>query len=145
MSNPALPTVPMQRHKAVAWSASDRAALAVRLAPHGVSITELSDAREQLGLERLSSATPAARAAAHYLLMSSRGREALAEVRALRALYTAALLGLGAGLVAEARHRLGLRRSTPSCLRLGELRSIYAQARAMEIALEERIPMAKAA
>lgn len=133
-----LPTVTMTKHRAIAWSPAARAALAARLAPSGVTITELSDAREVLGLERLSSATPAARAAAHYLLMSSRGREALAEVRALRQLYTEALESLPRDVVAHARHRLGLRRATPSCLRLPELRAVYAEACLLLILAEDR-------
>jgi hypothetical protein len=131
-----VPIVEMPRHKAIAWPARERQEMAERLSALGTSINELSDARERLGLERLSSASPRSRAAAHYLLMSSKGQKALADVRAERALLVEALASFHRDTVAEARHMLGLRRQTPSCLRLCELRALFCQARLLEIVAE---------
>lgn len=141
----ALPVVPMPRHRAVAWPASERAAMVRALQPWGVTITELSDVRERCGLPRLSSTDPRVRWAAPHILRGTRGQEALRAIREERALLTEALASLDPGLVFNARHMLGLRRSTPSQMRLGELRATYAEARVLQIMEEEREARAKAA
>ena len=69
------------------WPPAERAKLAKRLeriAP-GVTLTELSDAREHAGLPRLSQSTSAARYVAPLWLLGRTGREALAAVRHERA------------------------------------------------------------
>lgn len=132
-----VPVVPFTRRAPVGarWPAAQRAALEARLAALGTGITEISDAREHLGLERLSDATPEQRAAAHYLTMSSKGRAAIKAVRELRALLTEGLASCERLAVARARALLDIRRA-PSQLRLGELSALYAQARLIEIARE---------
>jgi hypothetical protein len=119
--------VAMPRHKAIAWSVADRAEMSKRLAALGTTIIELSDMRELLGMPRLSEMDPRSRWAAPYLLMSSKGRAALAQARAQRAMYTEALSHYHKDALFNARHALGLRRSTPSTLRLCELRALYLQ------------------
>jgi hypothetical protein len=132
----AVPVVEIVRHKATAWPALDRATMQFQLEALGTSITELSDARELLGLPRLSETAPDARWAAHYLLMSSKGREALKDAVAQRATLTEALSTFSRDTLFNARHLLGIRRATHATLRLGELRALFAQARILEIAAE---------
>jgi hypothetical protein len=122
-----IPVVPMPRHKAIAWPAVERAAMVRALEPFGVTLTELSDARELVGLPRLSSTDPASRWAAPHLLRGRRGQAALAAVRAQRALLVELLERHPADTVAHARHLLGLRRATPAMLRLCELQALVAQ------------------
>lgn len=89
------------------WPPAERAALARRLeriAP-GVSLTELSDAREHVGRSRLSASTSIERHYAPLWLLGARGRAALAAVRAERA-----------------RLSVGMAPSRAARLRLGELR-----------------------
>ena len=134
---PVVPVVPFTKRAPVGarWPAAQRADLEKRLAELGTGITELSDARERLGLERLSDATPAQRAAAHHLLASARGRAAIASVREERALLTEGLASCSRLAVAQARALLDIRRG-PAQLRLGELSALFAQARLFEIASE---------
>lgn len=90
------------------WPPAERAALARRLeriAP-GVSLTELSDAREAVGLPRLSESTSIERRYAPLWLLGARGRAALATVRAERA-----------------RLSVGMAPSRAARMRLGELRA----------------------
>lgn len=90
------------------WPPAERAKLAKRLeriAP-GVTLTELSDAREYAGLPRLSASTSAARHVAPLWLLGRQGREALAAVRAERA-----------------RLSVGLAPSRAARMRLSELRA----------------------
>lgn len=119
------------------WPTAQRAALAQRLAALGTTITELSDARERLGLERLSDATPAQRAAAHHLLSGARGRAALAAVRAERADLLLGLAQTDRLDVQHARALLNVRGSLAE-LRLGELRAFYSQAQICRLAREAR-------
>jgi hypothetical protein len=127
------PVVPVARHAAPAsWTRGQRAALARQLEAQGVSLTECSDARERLGLPRLSEATPQARENAVRDLTNPAFRDALDRVRALRAALLAGLADCEA--VGTARALLGLRPNPQ--LRLGELAALYAQARILEIAAE---------
>ena len=132
-----LPIVPFVKRASVGarWPAAQRAALAAKLAALGTTITELSDTRQRLGLERLSDATPAQRAAAHHLLASTKGRAAIAAVRAERASLLEGLDATDRLDVQHARALLNVRGSL-SELRLGELRAFYAQANLCRIARE---------
>jgi hypothetical protein len=53
-----IPTVPMPRHRAVAWPIPARVALVERLAAMGVTLTEASDARELGGRPSLRHLRP---------------------------------------------------------------------------------------
>lgn len=89
------------------WPPAERAALArklERVAP-GVTITELSDAREAVGRPRLSESTSIERHYAPLWLLGKQGKAALATVRAERA-----------------RLSVGMAPSRAARLRLGELR-----------------------
>lgn len=128
-----VPVVALTRRRApTSWSTAGRAEMSKRLAALGITITELSDARERCGLARLSDAAPEARRVAHLLLLGTRGQRALAAVRAERAELAEALSTCDRKAIAEARRLLDLRRSTGQ-LRLGELRALYAQTRIVEI------------
>ena len=140
-----IPVVPMARHRAIAWPIPERAALAARLAALGLTITEASDARELAGRPRLSESTPEQRHYSPLWFLGSTGREYLAEARTLRVLYTEALAQHHPDTVYTARRLLGLRRSTPSALRLCELSALVAQCRVVEIVAEEREPTRLAA
>ena len=134
-----VPLVAIERRASCAsrWSAAQRGQLAAKLAALGTTITELSDARERLGLERLSDATPAQRAAAHHLLSGARGRAALAAVRAERADLLLGLAQTDRLDVQHARALLNVRGSLAE-LRLGELRAFYSQAQICRLAREAR-------
>lgn len=98
------PTPPTLRET---WPPAERAALArklARIAP-GVSLTELSDARELSCRPRLSESTSIERHYAPLWLLGARGRAALAAVRTKRA-----------------RLSVGMAPSRAARLRLGELR-----------------------
>ncbi len=131
-----VPVVPMPRHRAVAWSCADRAATARRLAALGITITEASDARELAGRPRLSESSAEQRHFAPLWFMGTTGRSWLAKARAERAFWAEALAALHPETVAQARRLLGIRRASPSALRLVEMPAIYAQARVLEIAAE---------
>jgi hypothetical protein len=136
--NVTAPIVPMPRHRALAWSVSDRANMAKRLAELGTNITEASDARELAGRPRLSESSAEQRHYAPLWFLGAAGKAALAQARAHRALLETALATLDAGTVAEARHMLGLRRKTLSTLRLCEIAAVYSQSRVIELAAEAR-------
>jgi hypothetical protein len=133
VATPSTPAVPMVRHKAIAWPAPERAAVAKQLEAFGVTITELSDVRERCGLPRLSSTEPSVRWAAVHILRGRKGQAALAEVRAERTALIGKLRAMHRDTVFNARHLLGIRRNTPSTLRLNELRALYDQARLLEL------------
>lgn len=134
---PLVPVVSFTKRAPVGarWPAAQRAEVEKRLAALGTTITELSDTRQRLGLERLSDATPAQRAAAHHLLASTKGRAAIAAVRAERASLLEGLDATDRLDVQHARALLNVRGSL-SELRLGELRAFYAQANLCRIARE---------
>ncbi len=131
-----VPVVPMPRHRAVAWSCADRAATARRLGAMGITITEASDARELAGRPRLSESSAEQRHYAPHWFLGTTGRSWLAKARAERAFWAEALAALHPETVAQARRLLGIRRSTPSCLRLCEMRALFAQCRTLEIMAE---------
>jgi hypothetical protein len=118
----------MPRHRALAWGGADRIKMSERLAALGCTIVELSDARELAGRPRLSESTAEQRHYAPLWLLGAAGQGYLAKARAERAMYTEALSHYHAETLYNARHALGLRRATPSCLRLCELRALYLQA-----------------
>lgn len=110
------------------WPPHERAEMAARLELLGTTITELSDAREHLGLPRLSRTASPARRYAHHLLAGLRGRAAIAAVRAERARLTAQIAHPElANHAIEARRELGLR-ANPASWRLGELRQVAKRA-----------------
>jgi hypothetical protein len=117
-----------------AWTPRERADLAARLRVACTHITELSDARELLGLPRLSATDPVERAHVHLVVDSRAYQEAIATVRVARNELVADLERAPAKLRAAARKALGL--GETSRLRLGELRALYARVRALEIEAE---------
>jgi hypothetical protein len=117
-----------------AWTPAERGELAARLRVAGTTITEVSDAREFLGLPRLSESDPVERAHVHLVVDSSAYQTAIATVRAARLELVADLERTPAKVRAAARKALGL--GETSRLRLGELRALYARVRALEIEAE---------
>ena len=134
--NVTAPIVSMARHKALSWSVADRANMAKKLEEIGCTITELSDVREACGLPRLSSTEARVRWAAPHILRSERGQKALESVRIERALLLEALGTLPKDTVSEAVILLRLRGGRAQW-RLCELRAAYAQARLLELELEQ--------
>jgi hypothetical protein len=111
------------------WTPAQRSTLERQLAPHGVSIRDLSDARELCGFERLSDASPADRAVAVQNLESPEIQTALVTVRTGRAWLLAQLAEVPKPAIAAAKDALDLRTRRGALkgtadLRLGELSAL---------------------
>lgn len=125
--------VPFVRHAAPAdWPRRDRGDLSADLARVGTDITLLSDARELLGLPRISALTAEQRRTVAKFVRVPRMQAALLEARERRAWYLAALAEVAPATVREAARLLELRKGLPQ-LRLGELSALFAQVRVIEI------------
>lgn len=130
----AVPTVTLVRHAAPSgWTATQRRDLASELRALGTTITELSDARELLGFDRLSEGSDWDREHAVENLESPELQEALAEVRRQRADLLQALAETVDWKARRRAHKL-LNIKGETDRRLGELQALYAQARICELA-----------
>jgi|GEM_PF-5692888 len=130
------PRVPLARHAAPAsWGATARQDLARALRKLDTTITELSDARELLGFDRLSEGSDWDRAHCLENLESPELQAALATVRERRAWLLESLKSSVDWKARRQAHKiLGLQGERD--LRLGELTALYAQARICELADE---------
>lgn len=115
------------------WTAAERGALALALREIGTSISEVSDARELIGLPRCSTAPPVRIEWTVRWAASAEGERLIRAVRAERSALAAELTHpTVAHHAATARLLLGLKSARPSAWRLGELRAAWAQTRLVE-------------
>jgi hypothetical protein len=125
----AIPVVRLVRHSAsMDWTKAERADLQRKLTERSTSIGELSDARESLGLARLSQMAFAWRSEVWLTVSAPEIQTAIQAVRDRRAYLLETLSSQPREAVREARRLLDLRRGTPD-LRLGELEALLDQTR----------------
>jgi hypothetical protein len=128
--------IALPQHSApIEWTPAQRNALEAALQARGCTITLLSDARELLGFDRLSDASPADRASALDNLECPAVQTALVQARTCRAWLVEQLKEVPKRTVQDAKATLGLRTRRGALkgtadLRLGELAALVGVATA---------------